>query len=84
MRFRTLERMDTGDVLAAIKTVQAEGFRVSADLVAVVLHAEVEEVHKALEALVRRGILYSSRPSAGSVGEDEVNYTITSYIPLIA
>jgi len=82
--FRTLGAMDTGEVLAAIKTVQHEGFRVTADLVAVVLQAEVEDTHKALEALVRRGILYSSRPNAGRVRDDEVNYTFTSYISLIA
>jgi hypothetical protein len=76
--------MESNTALETAKAIHEAGMSVTVELVAELQRVSHEEVHAALEALVVEGRLYSTQPRAGAVVTGELNYTLTSYIPLVA
>lgn len=76
--------MESNTALETAKAIHEAGMAVTVELVAELQRVSHEEVHAALEALVTEGRLYSTQPRAGAIATGELNYTLTSYIPLVA
>lgn len=76
--------MDPNTALETAKAIHEAGMIVTVELVAELQVVKHEDAHAALEALVVEGRLYPAQARTGAVATGELNYSLTSYIPLVA